>query len=561
MNTPHLPGYARRIATALTLLSCRGAQRPPRDGSAPRPFAAPGSAPRARDPLRGPSGERLCHAARYMDDDGRARGARFVHARTGFVFDYLAIESAPQAMLYATTFPAGNGGDRPPRDRLRAVQANRVLSVGALLLTGACGGRAASSSPDASVAEARINACGGTSSLTFQGAPAVPADPCGPCLDGALVCSGSNLLSCDGALPASVCADASSTPDASMLPVDGSRDGNSTDATFADADNEYDGGPGWQNEDASIDAESFADGGASTVTCLDLTAQRLVSDPARTVLYASVAGTSPQLGNSVVRIDPSAVAITGTVFVGSQPNALAITDDSEWLYVGEDGTASVRRVSLPTGSVGPPVYLGTGQYGPYTAGDIRAVPGTSTQYVVSRRQYLTPDFAGLALYDGESKLSEWDSGGILAGTLVFAGPNTLYAGPDDDTTACDLSSFDLSGSSIQYVSDNSSFCGGRIASQAGWIFGENGAVFDVASGQVLASTYPAQGPVWPDPNGTDVWFLSQGTLTDFDRTTFTMKQSYLLPEQPSFSELYSLVGWSSTGFAFLTPTQVCVVKV
>src|ERR1700722_18338785 len=39
--------------------------------------------------------------ALYVDDDGRPRGARFVHERTRFVFDYLAIESAPQAYVYA----------------------------------------------------------------------------------------------------------------------------------------------------------------------------------------------------------------------------------------------------------------------------------------------------------------------------------------------------------------------------------------------------------------------------------------------------------------------------
>ncbi len=55
--------------------------------------------------------------ALYLDDDGRPRGARFVH-RSGFVFDYLAIETAPQAYLWVTTYPDSDGGEPHTQEHL-----------------------------------------------------------------------------------------------------------------------------------------------------------------------------------------------------------------------------------------------------------------------------------------------------------------------------------------------------------------------------------------------------------------------------------------------------------
>jgi hypothetical protein len=56
--------------------------------------------------------------ALYVDDDGRPRGARFRHDKTGFIFDYLVIESAPQAMLYAWTYPVSEGGEPHTQEHL-----------------------------------------------------------------------------------------------------------------------------------------------------------------------------------------------------------------------------------------------------------------------------------------------------------------------------------------------------------------------------------------------------------------------------------------------------------
>jgi len=71
----------------------------------------------------------VAHAL-YVDGDDRPRGARFVHARTGFIFDYLAIESAPQAMFYATTYPQGDGGEPHTQEHLLLGKGNKGRFLG-----------------------------------------------------------------------------------------------------------------------------------------------------------------------------------------------------------------------------------------------------------------------------------------------------------------------------------------------------------------------------------------------------------------------------------------------
>jgi Zn-dependent M16 (insulinase) family peptidase len=54
----------------------------------------------------------------YLDDADRPMGARFVHARTGFVLDVLQIESVPQAFTYVRTTPVSDQGEPHTQEHL-----------------------------------------------------------------------------------------------------------------------------------------------------------------------------------------------------------------------------------------------------------------------------------------------------------------------------------------------------------------------------------------------------------------------------------------------------------
>lgn len=73
----------------------------------------------------------------YLDDADAPIGGRFVHERTGFVLDVLQIESAPQAFVWANTFPTSDMGEPHTQEHLllgkgtvgRAVASQEAMSL------------------------------------------------------------------------------------------------------------------------------------------------------------------------------------------------------------------------------------------------------------------------------------------------------------------------------------------------------------------------------------------------------------------------------------------------
>src|SRR5262249_47201098 len=84
------------------------------------------------------------------------------------------------------------------------------------------------------------------------------------------------------------------------------------------------------------------------VRILSLAANDLVYDAANQMIYASVPGSAGfGIGNSITAIDPNAGTIGQSVFVGSEPTKLAISDNGQYVYVGLNGADAVARFNVP----------------------------------------------------------------------------------------------------------------------------------------------------------------------------------------------------------------------
>src|SRR5205807_2476078 len=106
-----------------------------------------------------------------------------------------------------------------------------------------------------------------------------------------------------------------------------------------------------------IPRSSGATPAASGVRQLALAANDLVYDPGTRQIYASVPSSAGSTGNSITAIDPVSGALGSPVFVGSEPDKLALSDDNQYLYVGLDGAAAVRRFDLASQTAGPQFSL------------------------------------------------------------------------------------------------------------------------------------------------------------------------------------------------------------
>jgi uncharacterized repeat protein (TIGR01451 family) len=135
------------------------------------------------------------------------------------------------------------------------------------------------------------------------------------------------------------------------------------------------------------------------LSIVDLTAKGLAVDPNTGRLLASVGGADPRYGNTVCAIDPETGSIMDSLYVGSEPGALAVSDDGRYLYVALAGSESVRRVDLESWTPGSEIWVDrTPSFGAYTVDDLEAVPGDPMAFVVARKSGPNPG-QGIAVYD------------------------------------------------------------------------------------------------------------------------------------------------------------------
>ncbi|HUS30359.1 MAG TPA: hypothetical protein VMZ53_17745 [Kofleriaceae bacterium] len=68
--------------------------------------------------------------ALYLDDADKPLGARFTHDATGFTFDYLRIETAPQGFIWVNSFPTGDKGEPHTQEHLLLGKGDRGRKLG-----------------------------------------------------------------------------------------------------------------------------------------------------------------------------------------------------------------------------------------------------------------------------------------------------------------------------------------------------------------------------------------------------------------------------------------------
>ena len=290
-----------------------------------------------------------------------------------------------------------------------------------------------------------------------------------------------------------------------------------------------------------------------------LMANDLVYNSTQQLLYASVPSiVGPALGNSVVPIDPTTGIIGNPIFVGSEPNKLALSGDNSVLWVGLDGGAAVRKVDLVTHTAGVKFSLGGGSgfYNPpYTAKALAVMPGHPDTLAVC-------DSAGeVAIYDdGVARPAEIASpSGALNGMAFSPSGATLY-GVGNGYASFTVDSTGVTSATLLNSSETSNdrrYDNGRA-------YLTNGAVLDANTGVQLGAFYvndqqQASGPVAPDSTIGRAYLLyspvasSTRQINAYNLNTFVLNGSEPIGEVYSgySSTPASLVRWGVDGLAYI----------
>ena len=306
---------------------------------------------------------------------------------------------------------------------------------------------------------------------------------------------------------------------------------------------------------------------SGTGDIVSLPANGLVADPGRGVLYVSVPSTSPVsgTGNSVVTIDPATATITQTLFVGSEPGPLALSDDAQYLYVGLLGSFQIRRIDLTTFTAEPAFTIPWGRgREPRNAGPMAVLPGSPGTVVVSTRANSVPSFGGVVVFDsGVARPEEAFDRRFSASRLVGGVGNTFYGyNHESDEFGFYVLTVDAMG--LSFVSVTRELIDGfdtDIIYDDGWVIATRGQAIDVSGPSPRrVGTFAASGlAVAADP--TRVYFITSDDDYDpyafvaFDRTTFIPvgeESTLALYGREIEGEPADLVRWGANGLAFRT---------
>lgn len=299
------------------------------------------------------------------------------------------------------------------------------------------------------------------------------------------------------------------------------------------------------------------------VTILDLPANDLLWDPYAQRIYASLPSSYGPNGNSIAVLDPVKGKVTGYFFAGSEPNRLARSIDSKYLYVGLNGNGSVQRMLLPNFAQDIDISLGSGPFGINTALDVEVSPGDPHTMAVAEAPSGCCGFSGLFFFTDSTQLPHSINSPTMT-DLIFVDPATLYGYSNGQLSQVIV---DSNGGTLGKQS-NGLLQGSTIHYAAGLIYANGGQVMDPATG-LEVGTYDVNGGCC-SPNqllpqsaldrvfvvGETPFFTNTFGITSYNLSQFTPVAVANL-SQLSGSPTQAFTKWGNSGLAFALQSGCC----
>ena len=316
-----------------------------------------------------------------------------------------------------------------------------------------------------------------------------------------------------------------------------------------------------------------------TIRHISLPAKDLIFDSNTQKIYASVPSSVLGVGNSITRIDPVTGVAETSIQVGSDPGKLAISGDKQFLYVGLDGEAAVRRVVLATQTPSLRIPLGNSLFnGPHFVEDMEVIPGAPQSVVISRRRSNTTSarHEGVVVFDNDVQRPTTTNVNVGKTNFIefLSSPATVY-GFNSEDTGLQLFRLSVTPDGISIANQIPGFgefgdfegdgellyhTAGRVINPetqttVGTYTGMNFLPFINARSVVVDSAndrvyFLAGGAVDPDSNGT-------ARLYAFNKTTFALIGTYSV--SGIVGRIGSLVQWSADGLAFRDQNRIYLV--
>ena len=286
---------------------------------------------------------------------------------------------------------------------------------------------------------------------------------------------------------------------------------------------------------------------ASFTAYIGLASNAMAMNPVNGLLYVSVpsAAGSPY-GNSVISVDPATGALGSPIYVGSEPDKLAISSDGTTAWVGLDGASAIRQIDLVRGKAGAQFSLGdnTGTYNfPPFVHAIAMLPGSTSSFVasVTTNNGLYEDT--LAIYDNgvpRPMSVVFSTLGMAPAVAVSPTKSEIYA----TSFASGYQVFSYNSSGLTHLAGNSgqsnfnAYYGTQLQVDKGVAYLDAGVALNAETGALLGTFYSsgttvATGPMVSDSSQGKNFILEFGNgavqIQPFNESNFTPAGTSTIP--------------------------------
>lgn len=296
--------------------------------------------------------------------------------------------------------------------------------------------------------------------------------------------------------------------------------------------------------------------GSDVVNQVRLTANNVVADPTRNVLWVSIPSTvAAPLGKSIVSMNPHTGLISDAIAINASPkaNCMALSANGRYLYVGLSDVSEVHRLDLEASPItGVRIPLGLSQWGDANfAQDIEVLDGAGTSFIMSGS-----DDQGAAAYDG-TVMRPTRSGIYTVARIERTGTANTFVGHYSSTTSrlqVTASGVTIAQSVSGLISSASEIrgSGDTALSNSGKLINSNLLT--------LISTLPVTGRPCLDGPYQRAYIVTGNSLRSFNATDGATIGTFALPTTSTGDWAQSCVRWGADGFAILGSDKVFIAR-
>ncbi|MDX1927594.1 MAG: hypothetical protein SFV81_13820 [Pirellulaceae bacterium] len=323
--------------------------------------------------------------------------------------------------------------------------------------------------------------------------------------------------------------------------------------------------PDFTNNTASKLISVGFEADANSVNQLRLTANSIVYDPTRNLLWLSIpSSVAAPLGKSVLSLDPLTGLMSDPIPVNAAPTSLAISANGQYLYVGLNDVPEVQRINLATRTPDLRIPLGSDSFlGSYYAEDMEVLSGDGTSLLVSLRNIgYSPRHEGVAVYDGAVKRPNQTSGHTGSNRIEATASANIFVGYNNETTDFGLRKMQIDAQGVtttQTVKNLISGFGTEISGAGNTLLSSNGKLVN-SSSLTLISALPVSGRPCVDAPYKRAYMVIGNALRSYDAVTGTAGSYLVLPTTMTGDWALKCVRWGVDGFAILGSDKIFIAR-